>query len=173
VSRVRPYGRNPRLIGDRAVEMVSRSLAEFGWQQPLVVDRDGVLVVGHTRLLAAIRLGMGRVPVVVADLSDEQAAAYRIADNRTSDYTDWDVGKLLAELDELAGSGLEDVLGLADWQQVIAGQADESLDLELSSSAAEQFARLELTVVCGSAEARRTVEAMLAGLDGVLDVRRS
>jgi hypothetical protein len=172
VKRVTPYERNPRRISDRAVDMVAKSIDEFGWQQPLVVDTDGVLIVGHVRLAAAKSLGIDQVPVVVADLTPERARAYRIADNRTSDYTDWDVTALLEELDELAGTGLEEILGLADWQEILANQADDEMALGLSGDASEQYSTIELTVVCGSEDVRREVEALLAEVEGVIDVRR-
>jgi DNA modification methylase len=97
IERVKPYEGNPRLNQD-AVEAVCVSIREFGWQQPLVVDRDGVIIVGHTRRLAAIKLGLTEVPVVVADLPPEKARAYRIADNQTATIADWDLQKLPIEL---------------------------------------------------------------------------
>ncbi len=72
------------------MEAVCVSIREFGFQQPLVVDKDGVLIVGHTRRLAALKLGLTEVPVVIADLPPEKARAYRIADNQTATIADWD-----------------------------------------------------------------------------------
>lgn len=101
VGDVRPYPGNPRK-NDRAVPLVAESLKEFGWRQPIVVDADMTVVAGHTRLKAAQLLGMAEVPVVVAsDLTPEQAAAYRLADNRTSEAAEWDEGMLALELDGL------------------------------------------------------------------------
>src|SRR6516165_9890631 len=81
IERVIPYERNPR-INDPAVDAVAASLKEFGWRQPIVVDKDRVMVVGHTRLKAAKKLGLTRVPIHVAkDLTPTQIQAYRIADN--------------------------------------------------------------------------------------------
>ena len=102
IADVRPYEDNPRR-NDGAVQAVANSLREFGWKQPIVVDADGTIIVGHTRWKAAKRLGMDEVPVVVAsDLTPEQCAAYRLADNRVGELAEWD-GELLAqELDGLA-----------------------------------------------------------------------
>lgn len=101
VSEVKPYGRNPRR-NDGAVDAVAASIREFGFQQPLVVDRDGVLIVGHTRLKAAKKLGLKEVPVVVADgLTPEQVKAYRLADNKTGELAGWDFAAMEAELSEL------------------------------------------------------------------------
>lgn len=107
IADVRPYENNPRLNAE-AVAKVAESLRHFGWRQPLVVDQHGVLIVGHTRLLAARSLGMESVPVHIAhDLSDEAARAYRIADNRSADEATWDDNKLIAELERLQEGGLE------------------------------------------------------------------
>ena len=102
IGDVRPYEDNPRR-NDGAVQAVVNSLREFGWKQPIVVDADGTIVVGHTRHKAALALEMTHVPVVVAsDLTPEQCAAYRLADNRVGELAEWD-GELLAqELDGLA-----------------------------------------------------------------------
>lgn len=102
INRILPYPNNPRKIPEEAIEKVANSIREFGFRQPIVVDRDNVVIVGHTRLLAAKRLGMTTVPVVVAaDLTPEQAKAYRLADNRTGEISDWDDDKLFEELDDL------------------------------------------------------------------------
>ena len=101
LSEIKPYEKNPR-INDAAVEAVARSIREFGFRQPIVVDSDGVIVVGHTRWKAAVKLGLERVPVHVArELTPEQAKAYRIADNATADLATWDLELLPGELAEL------------------------------------------------------------------------
>ncbi|MBQ1277792.1 MAG: ParB N-terminal domain-containing protein [Thermoguttaceae bacterium] len=98
---VRPYENNPR-INDGAVDAVAESIRRFGFRQPLVVDEDGVILAGHTRLKAAAKLGLERVPVVVATgLSPEAAREYRLADNKTAELADWDLPKLTLELDAL------------------------------------------------------------------------
>jgi len=84
ISSIRPYENNPR-INASAVDAVAASIKEFGFQQPIVVDEEGVIIVGHTRYKAAIKLGLTEVPVKVAiGLSPTQAKAYRIADNATA-----------------------------------------------------------------------------------------
>lgn len=102
IDDVRPYEDNPR-HNDEAVEAVAASIREFGWKQPIVVDADGTIIVGHTRWKAAKRLGMDEVPVVVAsDLTPEQCAAYRLADNKVGELAEWDQALLAQELDGLA-----------------------------------------------------------------------
>lgn len=119
IGSIKPSKNNPRRISARAVEMVARSLREFGWQQAIITDTQGIVLAGHTRLQAAKTLGLKHVPVIVADgLTPEQARAYRIADNRTADYTAWDFPELAREL-EAIGDDFADVLGLADWDSIM------------------------------------------------------
>jgi ParB-like chromosome segregation protein Spo0J len=89
-SDIKPYPGNPR-INDDAVDSIAAPIREFGFRQPLVLDRDGVIVVGHTRWKAAEKLGLKQVPVHVAkELTEAQIKAYRIADNQTAQLADWD-----------------------------------------------------------------------------------
>jgi len=101
LAEIKPYEKNPRL-NDAAVEAVARSIREFGFRQPIVVDADGIIVVGHTRWKAAAKLGLERVPVHVAsELTPEQAKAYRIADNKLNEISGWNLELLPNELAEL------------------------------------------------------------------------
>ena len=112
IDRVRPYDANPRTISAAAIAKVAASLTAFGWRQPLVVDADGVLIVGHTRLAAAQQLGLTEVPVHVADtLTADQVRAYRLADNRTHDEATWDEDLLAAELAKVTEVDLIAVTG--------------------------------------------------------------
>lgn len=99
-----PYERNAKIHPDAQVEHIANSIREFGFRQPLVVDKDGVVVIGHGRLMAAKKLGLESVPVTYADdLTDEQIKALRLADNKTNE-SPWDFSALeeeLAELDEM------------------------------------------------------------------------
>src|SRR5690349_540350 len=97
IEAVRPYENNPR-ANHAAVDAVAASLREYQWRQPIVVDEDGVIIVGHTRYKAALKLGMTEVPVHVAKgLTPVQARAYRIADNQTATLSAWDEDKLPLE----------------------------------------------------------------------------
>ena len=99
VADLNPYANNPRL-NDGAVDAVAASIKEFGFKVPIVVDSDGVIVTGHTRLKAAKKLGIDTVPVIVADdLTPEQVKAFRLADNKTGELAQWDLDKLDIELD--------------------------------------------------------------------------
>jgi len=115
VDEIRPYEKNPR-INDGAVDAVVKSIREFGFRQPIVVDNDGVIIVGHTRWKAAKKMGIEKVPVHVAtDLSPEQIKAYRIADNKTNEIADWDYELLPIELSELQNMDFDlSLLGFDD-----------------------------------------------------------
>lgn len=114
IGSVKPYARNPRHNAD-AVDSVARSIEEFGFQQPIVVDADRVVIAGHTRLAAAQKLGLKRVPVHVAQLTEAQARAYRLADNRTHQDSGWDEEKLIEELRALEAADFDlDATGFRD-----------------------------------------------------------
>lgn len=116
VDRPTPYKKNARKLSDRAVEVVASSIRQFGWRQPIVVDDEGVIIVGHTRLLAAKALGMTEVPVHVArGLSPAQVQQYRLMDNRSADESSWDTEVLEQEMADL--QALEADLGLTGFSE--------------------------------------------------------
>jgi len=101
IDQVIPYARNPR-INAHAIEKVAASIKEFGFRQPIVTDKELVIVVGHVRFEAAKRLGLKKVPVHVAtELTPEQIKAYRITDNRVGEESEWDKALLQLEITEL------------------------------------------------------------------------
>ena len=102
IDTIKPYPNNPRKLSDIAIEKVAKSIKEFGFRQPIVVDKDKVIVVGHTRYRASKKLGYKQVPITIAEnLTKEQINAYRIADNRTNEEAKWDDELLKTELKEL------------------------------------------------------------------------
>lgn len=101
ISEVIPYDRNPR-DNNGAVDAVATSIEQYGFKVPIVLDKNNVIIAGHTRYKAAQKLGMDKLPCVIAsDLNDEQARAFRIADNKTNDLSLWDNRLLLQELESL------------------------------------------------------------------------
>jgi DNA modification methylase len=114
LSEVKPYPNNPR-VNDPAVDAVAASIREFGFRQPIVVDEEGVIVVGNTRYKAAVKLGLETVPVHVATgLTAAQIKAYRIADNQTATLADWNEDLLTQELMELQSMDFDvDLLGFS------------------------------------------------------------
>ena len=107
IGRVIPYARNPRK-NDAAIAKVAASIKEYGFRQPIVVDEEMVIIAGHTRLQAAQSLGLKKVPVHVATgLTQAQIKAYRLADNRTHEDSEWDEELLAIELGELDELGFD------------------------------------------------------------------
>ena len=103
VEDLKPYENNPR-FNDDAVEYVAKSIKEFGFKVPMVIDKDNVIVAGHTRYKASMELGLKEVPCIIADdLTDKQIKAFRLADNKVSDYSIWNNVALLDELEDLEG----------------------------------------------------------------------
>jgi len=139
IDQVIPYENNPR-INEKAVVKVAESLNEFGWQQPVVIDEQNIILAGHTRVRAALSLGWDAVPCFVATgLSDAQKTAYRIADNKTAEFADWDkellAGEfaLLAELDYDMGFtafDLDDIAKINDALLEFEGEDDLEEELE-------------------------------------------
>ena len=129
LEKITPYARNARKIPPAAVDKVAASIREFGWRQPIVVDREGVILCGHARLLAAHQLGLREAPVHVADnLTPAQARAYRLLDNRSHDETTWDDDLLGLELLDLKGMGVDLDLTGFDGREIDALLAGSELD---------------------------------------------
>lgn len=102
-----PYENNPR-INDDAVKYVAESIRQFGFKVPIVIDKDDVIIAGHTRLKASKELGIKEVPCIIADdLTEEQVKAFRLADNKVGEKAHWDYGLLSVELEELSLAGFE------------------------------------------------------------------
>ena len=118
ISTIKPYEINPRKLSEQAIEKVAMSLKEYGFRQPIVVDKDMVIVAGHTRFRASKKLGLKQVPISIIDnLSEEQINAYRIADNRTAEESEWDNELLKMEIKELEAKDFKlDLLGFNDEQ---------------------------------------------------------
>jgi ParB-like chromosome segregation protein Spo0J len=122
IERLIPYARNARTHSEAQIEQIAASIREWGWTVPVLVDEAGLIIAGHGRVLAAARLGLDEVPVMVArGWTEAQKAAYRIADNQLALNADWDEALLRLELADLAGMGF---------------------DVPLLGFSAEEFARL-------------------------------
>ena len=108
VEDIKPYENNPR-FNDEAVEYVAKSIKEFGFKVPMVIDKDNVIVAGHTRFKAAMELGLTEVPCIVADdLTEEQVKAFRLADNKVSEKAGWNYELLDEELEEILDIDMQD-----------------------------------------------------------------
>lgn len=108
IDDIHPYENNPRK-NEKAIEAVANSIERFGFKNPIIVDKDNVIVSGHTRRLAAIALGLRKVPVIVGDdLTEEQAKALRLADNRVAELAVWDEELLRQEMSKVIDMDLAD-----------------------------------------------------------------
>lgn len=107
IAEIIPYDKNPRK-NSKAVDVVTKSIKEFGFRNPILIDKSNTIIAGHTRLRAAIKLGMQEVPVIwVEDLNKDQIKAFRIMDNKSSEFADWDMDLLKDELKFLDSQGFD------------------------------------------------------------------
>jgi len=136
IDKVLPYPGNPRVISEPAISKVAASLKEYGFRQPIVVDEAGVIIVGHTRLAGAQRLGLKMVPVHVAEgLTKHQITAYRIADNRTGEEAAWDYDLLANELGSVDAS-MEQLQSLTGFD---AGELKRIIDAPSDDAGPDDF----------------------------------
>lgn len=99
LDQIKQYENNPRKIPDKAINIVAKSITEFGFKNPIIIDKNNIIIAGHTRLKAAESLGLKEVPTILADdLTEKQIQAFRLVDNKTHEYSDWDMDKLNEEL---------------------------------------------------------------------------
>ena len=170
IDKVIPYHNNPRK--DQAVDKVASSINEYGFQQPIVVDKNMVVIVGHTRLLASKKLGLTKVPVFVADLSETKAKAYRIADNRLNEDSNWDMDLLSLEITDLLDQNFNiDTLGFdsAELDKILENDKEYFTDEdEVPEPPEEPTAKLgdiyELgshRLMCGDATILETVHKLM------------
>jgi len=171
LDQVFPYEKNPRK-NDEAVDKVAASIREFGFRQPIVVDADHVIIAGHTRLEASKRLGLTNVPVVVADdLSEEQVRAYRLADNKTAEFSGWDFDLLNGELFEIndidmAAFGFD----MNAFTDGMAEAEDDDYDLDAADEHAEKRVQRgqvwvlgEHRLMCGDSTDQESVAELMGG----------
>lgn len=139
IESLKEYENNPR-NNEGAVGAVAESIKNFGFKVPIIIDRNNVIVAGHTRLKAAKSLGLETVPCIVADdLTEEQIKAFRLADNKTAELAEWDFDKLETELAELAEMGVEmdgfgfDELQEPDFEELErdASETDEQITIKI------------------------------------------
>lgn len=161
-NTITPYEKNAKKHPKKQVQQVADSIKEFGFNQPIVVDKNNVVIVGHGRLEAAKLLGLETVPVITVDLTEEQAKAYRLADNKLNE-SDWDMDLVLPELRELS----QELFDLTGFNSDLLIDVDEKDD-EIPEVPAEPQSKLgdlyELgahRVLCGSATETSDVERLM------------
>jgi len=101
ISEIKPYGKNAKVHPAKQIDLIAKSISEFGFNQPIVVDKDDIIIVGHGRYFAATKLGLEKIPVTKVEISEEQAKAYRLADNKLNE-SEWDMELVVQELKELS-----------------------------------------------------------------------
>lgn len=136
IAVIKPYWRNPR-DNEKAIDAVMQSIRDYGFNQPLVIDAENVIIAGHTRYKALQRLGVTEIPCIVkGDLTAQQAKEYRIADNKTSELSSWDMGRLIPELREIESivdmSIYFPTIDLSELLQQTAGSVDFKNPTELA-----------------------------------------
>lgn len=152
LEKVTPYARNPR-INSHAVEKVAASIQEFGFRQPIVTDKEHVIIVGHVRYEAAKRLGLEKVPVHIAtELSAAQIKAYRITDNRVGEESEWDKALLQLEIADLDDSDLDkELLGFnVEELKELQSSLDDLLDDGYEDEEAEAIEEADTSARIGS-----------------------
>jgi hypothetical protein len=123
IDELIPYDNNPRK-NDKAVDYVANSIREFGFKVPIVIDANNTIVCGHTRVKAAKKIGLTKIPCVVADdLTDNQIKAFRLADNKTAELSEWDMDKLELEFGEIDPTEID----LSDFGFFVDDESDEDV----------------------------------------------
>lgn len=166
LNAIKPYEKNPR-NNEAAIDKVASSIKEFGFKQPIVVDAAGIIIAGHTRFKAAQRLRLSEVPVLYADdLTPNQIKAYRLADNKTSEFAEWDAELLSAELNDLLISGF-DMEPYGFVAEPEASEDDFDVDAELpeipETKICDIYALGEHRLMCGDATIISDVDRLMAG----------
>lgn len=171
IDEIKPYENNPRNNLD-AVDATANSIKEFGWRQPIVVDKDKVIVAGHTRYYAAKKLGYDVVPVVDAsDLSDEQVRAYRLADNKTGELAEWDFKLLDDELQNILDIDMGDFgfeLDISEDEEVKEDDFDEEVPEEPKSKLGQIYQLGRHRLMCGDSTNFESVKKLLGGVQADL-----
>lgn len=166
IEDVKPYANNAKLHDKTQIANVAESIKQFGWQQPIVVDADGVIIVGHCRYSAAKKLKMKEVPCVVADgLTEEQVKKYRLLDNKTNER-DWDLGLLSDDLDGLDFSGFDVDWGIVDEQQETEAVEDD-FEIEVPEEPKAKLGQIyqlgRHRLMCGDSTSVTDVEKLMDG----------
>lgn len=166
ISDLHDYENNPRK-NDKAVDAVASSINSFGFKVPVIIDKNNVLVCGHTRVKAAKKLGFDEVPCIIADdLNDDQIKAFRIADNKTAELADWDMDKLIEELKDIEMDmeqfGFDDLEKLLD-REVLEDSFEEELPEVAYAKPGDVFVFGKHRLMCGDSTKPEDVAKLTDG----------
>ncbi len=169
IDELIPYANNPR-HNDDAVFAVANSISQFGFKVPVVVDKENVIVCGHTRYKAAQKLGLKTIPCIIADdLTPEQINAFRLADNKTAELADWDMSKLEEELEGLANDfdmedfGFKELETLDEPSEIADDDFDDAPPEDPKAKRGDLYQLGEHRLLCGDATDQNDVERLLGG----------
>ena len=180
IDEIIPYENNPRK-NDNAVDKVAESIKEFGFKVPIIIDKENIIIAGHTRYKAAKKLDIKKVPVIMAeDLTEEQVKAFRIMDNKSSEFATWDYESLLLEMEslkiedynlELTGFDFNEIEGIMDKYNPKEVEEDSDFDIEEQLEAIEKpksqkgdiWLLDESRLLCGDSTIKEEVEKLMNG----------
>ena len=168
INDIKPYAKNAKKHPDEQIARIANSIREFGFRQPLVIDKDNVLVIGHGRLAAAKRLGYDTVPCVRADdLTEEQIKALRLADNKTNE-SDWDFDFLDVELDDITDIdmgqfGFDLDIDTEDDPEIVEDEIPE--DTEARTKLGDVWQLGEHTLICGDCTDITVIDTLMGGVE--------
>ena len=167
ISELIPYVNNPR-NNENAVDAVASSIKHYGFKVPIIIDKDNEIVTGHTRLLAAKKLGLEEVPCIVADdLTPAQIKAYRIADNKVAEASEWNLEMLAVELQDLEGftgfdaAEIEDLFP-TDENEIVEDEAPEPPENPISKLG-DVWLLGRHKILCGDSTLVEDVEKLMDG----------
>ena len=165
INSIKPYENNPR-DNEAAVAFVANSIREFGWKQPIVIDRDGVIIAGHTRYKAAQTLGMKTAPCVIADdLTEDQVKAYRLADNKVGEIATWDFEALEEELDAIEDIDMSDFgfFSEKEEEQIVEDDFEPEPPEEPKAKRGEVYQLGDHRLMCGDSTSPEDVAKLMGG----------
>lgn len=174
LKEIKPYEKNPRK-NDEAVEFVMNSIKEFGFKVPIVIDKDGIIVAGHTRYKASKKLKLTEVPCIIADdLTEEQIKAYRLADNRVAEKSEWDIDLLSGELDGIFDIDMAqfdfDLSENIEESEVVEDDFDGELPEEPKSKLGDIYQLGNHRLMCGDSTDIESIEKLMNGKEADLIV---
>lgn len=166
LADITPYAQNAKKHDKKQIDNVAESIKQYGFVQPIVIDRDGIIVIGHCRALAAKQLGMDEVPCVcVDDLTPEQVRALRLVDNKTNE-SPWDIDLLALELDDLDLTGFDFDWGLPETEEPEV-EEDEAPDVDEINPPITKVGNIwqlgRHRLMCGDSTSTECVQELMGG----------
>lgn len=166
IQTIRPYDTNPKRHPEKQIEQIVASIREFGWQQPIVIDKLGVIIAGHGRYYAAIEMGLDTIPVVEAKtLTKKQANAYRLADNKIAE-SEWDMNMVVEELMKIETENLQKLTGF-DLDLLVTPEPEDDEVPETPQEPKSQRGQIyqlgDHRLMCGDATDKKDVDRLLEG----------